>query len=210
MTIKIIEVDAPDALYCHYDGRGEPQNCYIELDLANGTLSADYDVDVGNAVPATVRNGIDRRYPIPILTADAANKTMRDLFPLAERVYAGASIEWNDRNNVGELNQDATAAEAQIEEALGLIDRYSDPNQGFDESQLVNVWDISAATNGYEVSEYGITAETTDQRLDEIAIEIMNDLAGVSGSDVVACHGLHAYLRERRDDLEREQRSSED
>lgn len=209
MPVKIIEVNAPDALYCHYDGQGEPQTCYIELDLENGTLSADYDVAVGGGVPATVHNGIDRRYPIPILTGDAVNEAMRELLPLAERVHAGSSIEWDGRNNVGELDEDAKAAEEEIEEALGLVERYSDPNQGFGVSDLISIWDIGGVTNGCEVSEYGITAETTDERLDRIAIEIMDDIVSVSESSVAVCSGLHAYLRELRDGLEVQQRQDE-
>ncbi|MDP9607887.1 hypothetical protein ACFV4E_15305 [Streptomyces hygroscopicus] len=42
-------------------------------------------------------------------------------------------------------------------------------------------------------------SETTDERLDEIEVEITRDLAGASG--VVVVHGLEEYLRDLRRQL---------
>lgn len=210
MTIRIVRCTNDDELYCHYNGQSDPQPCFIELDLSNKVLLADYNANIGGAVPVTVYSGIDRRYTIPILTAEAANKTMEQILPLADRIAADSEIEFDGRNNVAVLGDDAKAAEEEIRKHLGLDPGDPDywhrgANQGFDDSELVSIWSVDSATNGNEVEEYGITAKTTDERLTAIAIEIMDDLIGISNSDVVACHGLYEHLRGLRDELESEQ-----
>lgn len=205
MSIRIIECTDPTELYRHYDGQSEPQPAYIELDTQDGSLHADYNAEIGNAIPFSVYHGLHRRYGIPILTGDAANRVMEEIAPLAERIVAGTEVEWDGNNNVAVLTADALAAEEELEAHLGLPSQdygYQDgPNQGFDESDLVGVWDIDAATNGCEVDEYDITADTTDDRLDEIEQNILADLASCDGGSVAVCHGLDEYLRNLRNEL---------
>lgn len=206
--VRIIECTDPTELFRHYDGQSEPQSAYIELDTQNETLSASYDAGIGSGVPASVYHGLDRRYGIPILTADAANRVMEEIAPLANRVIAGTKAVWDGNNTVAEFTEDALAAEEEIEELLGLPSQDSgwgsEPNQGFDDSDLVGVWDIDGATNGSEVDDYDITADTTDGRLEEIEQEILADLAVCNGSTVAVCHGLDDYLKELRDELAEE------
>ncbi|GHG33221.1 hypothetical protein GCM10018777_56690 [Streptomyces albogriseolus] len=204
MTISITPCTEPAELFRHYDGQSEPQPAYIELDTQAGTLLADYDAEIGNAVPASVWHGLERRYRIPILTADAANRVMQEIVPLAERIVAGTEAEWDGNNTVAVMNEDAKAAEEELEEYLGCNLGYGalgERTQGFPESDLVGVWDIDGATNGCEVDEYGITADTTDARLEEIEQEILSALAGCNGSTVAVCHGLDDYLKGLRDEL---------
>lgn len=205
MSVRIIECTDPTELYRHYDGQSEPQDAYLELDTQDGTLHADYNSEIGNAVPFTVHHGLQRRYSIPILTADAANRVMEEIRPFAERIVAGTESEWDGNNTVAVLDDDARAAEEELEDRLGLPSEgngYSgQSNQGFNESDLVAVWDIEGATNGCEVDEYDITPDTLDSRLDEIEQEILSSLADCGDSPVVVCHGLDDYLRELRDDL---------
>lgn len=205
MSVRIIECTDPTELFRHYQGQSEPQGAYIELDTQDGTLHATYNSEIGNAVPFSVYHGLDRQYGIPILTADAANRVMQEIAPLADRIIAGTKAEWDGNNTVAILDDDALAAEEELEEHLGLPSQdhgyRGGPNQGFPESDLVGVWDIDGATNGLEVDEYGITADTTDTRLDEIEKEILSDLVACGESPVAVCHGLDDYLRELRDDL---------
>lgn len=208
VSVSILECTTPDELFVHYHGQSAPQPAYIELDTQHRTLSATYDAEVGNAVPFSVRHGLDRRYGIPILTAEAANRVMREIAPLADRIIDGTEVEWDGNNNVAVLDDDAVAAEEEIEKLLGLPSQeYGDrdaPNQGFPDSDIVAVWDIEGATNGCEVDDYDITATTTDDRLDEIEQEILDDLVGAGESSVVVCHGLDDYLRGLRDELAEE------
>ncbi|MGW2689807.1 helix-turn-helix domain-containing protein [Streptomyces sp. NPDC001414] len=200
MAVRIIDCTEPAELYRHYEGEFEPQGAYIELDLREGSLLADYNSEVGNAVPEAVCHGFEIRFSIPVLTADAANRVMRELAPLAERMLADWEEEWNGNNHVARLGGDAQAAYTEIEQHLGC-DAYGDDTQGFDGSDLVTVWDVDGATNGCEADEYDITADTTDARLDEIEVEILKELADVSESTVVVAHGLDGYLKSLRDGL---------
>ncbi|MFJ3576045.1 hypothetical protein [Streptomyces rubiginosohelvolus] len=146
--VKITRCTEPDELYRRYNGQSKPQATYIELDLHQESLLADYDAEVGSGSPAAVRHGFERRYAIPVLTGEAANRVMEEISPLAARV-----------------------------------------------------WDIDGATNGHEAEEHGITAETSDERLDEIAAKITQDFAGCGESPVAVVHGLDDYLRGLRADL---------
>jgi transcriptional regulator with XRE-family HTH domain len=202
--VRIIECTEPTELYRHYDGELEPQPAYIELDLKAGKLYADYDSEIGNGKPATVHHGFDRRYRIPVLTAEAANRVLHEIAPLADRILADWEEDWDGNNMIAVLGEDAQAAEEEIREHLGLNLGYGDldeATQGFDRIDIVTEWDINGATNGQEADEYGITADTTDARLEEIEQEILADLAACNGSKVAVCHGLDDYLKQLRDEL---------
>lgn len=198
MPVSIKECVYADELFRHYDGQTERQPCYIELGLHDGIMLADWNAIVGNGTHESVRNGFDRQWPIPCLTADAANRVMQEIAPLASRMLADWEEKWDGNNNVAVLGEDAQAAEEEIRAALGLV-HGSDfsVREVFDESDLVAVWSIDGVTNGCETSEYDITAETTDERLAAIEKEILSDLEAPGG--VAVCHGLDRYLKELRE-----------
>jgi hypothetical protein len=201
-TVRIIECTSPTELYRRYSGQSDAQDAYIELDLREGTLLADWNSEVGNAVPFTVAHGFERRYSIPILTGDAANRVMQQIAPLADRILADWEEVWDGNNMVARFGEDAQAADAEIVGLLGIdLSEYRADNQGFDASDLVAEWDVDGATNGGEGEEYGITGETTDERLDEIAREITSDMAACGDSAVAVVYGLDDYLRQLRTDL---------
>lgn len=215
-AVRIITCTEPTELHRHYKGQTEAQPCYIELDLRTGTLLADYNAEIGNAVPHAVHHGFERRYSVPLLTGDAANRVMEEIRPHAERILADWAEEWNGSNWVARLGTDAVAAEDAICAHLGLT---GDPgeNQGFAGLDLVSAWELDGAVNGCEASEYGITADTSDERLDEIEAQILSDLAecDLSAEDleslterglrpVAVCAELGGYLRGLRDDAARQ------
>ena len=71
ITPHTAEDDILHPLYHHYDGQFEAQTAYVELDLRDGELRADWDAEVGNGVPADVWHGLRRRYGIiNILTTE--------------------------------------------------------------------------------------------------------------------------------------------
>lgn len=197
ISLQIRYCDSSTELYRHYDGQHEAQSAYIELGLRDGVLLASYDALVGGGTPTDVRNGFDRRYPIPVLTGEAANRVMEEIAPFAHRVLADWVEEWDGNNMVVRLGPDAEAAEEHIMKHLGCKD-FNDSNQGFADSDLVTEWDVDGAINGFEVENYGITADTTDERLQEIEADIVKDLAGCGGTSVVVVHGLDDHLKSLR------------
>lgn len=203
-SVRIIPCTDPAGLHHHYPGQSKSQPAYIELDLREGTLSAGWNAEFGNTEPRTVRNGLDRRYGIPILTGDAANRVMQELAPLAEQILGDWEEYWDGNNTVARLGPDAQAAEGQIETRLGLRGDTGE-RRDFPPADLVTGWDVDGAINGFEAEEYGITAETTDERLAEIEAEIAASLVDVSSSPVIVLLGVGAYLRDLRDALAADQ-----
>lgn len=197
MPVRIIETASEDALYRRYDSQSSAQGCYIELDLREGTLSAGYDAEIGGAVPFAVYYGFERRYGIPALTGTAADDLMRQIAPLADRILADWEEIWDGNNMVARLGEDAQSADTAIDAEIGY-----DPQDGYtDPADLVTVWDVDGACNGNEAEEYGITADTDDERLDEIEEDIRKSLAEVSDSQVVVLDGVAEYLRGKRNEL---------
>lgn len=198
-AVKIIRCTNPTELFRHYDGQSQAQPAYIELDVRDGTLLADYAAEVGRGKTPSVFHGFERHYRIPVLTGEAANRVMEEIAPLADRILADWEEVWDGNNKVARLGEDAYAAEAEIMAELGCDDdRYK---SRFGPDDLVGQWDIDGAVNGCEVEEYGITADTDDARLAEIERLILTDLAGCDGSPVAVCHGLKTHLRKLRDEL---------
>ncbi|MGY3341101.1 hypothetical protein ACVW0K_007294 [Streptomyces filamentosus] len=187
-------------LHLQYKGQSKPQPAYLELDLEAGRLYADTDAVVGSGSPDSVRHGFDRRYRIPALTGQAADRLLEEIRPLAQRMLADWEEVWDGNNMVARLGEDALAAEEEIE---AIVARYEDEHD-VDPADLIAVWDVDSATNGCEAEEYEITAGTTDEQLDEIAAQIRKELADCDSRsvDTVVVEGLDAYLRNLRDNAE--------
>jgi len=112
--ITVIELKGKFQLACQYPNQYNPQPCYIELDLRNETLTADYNGEIGNAVPFSVWHGHEQRYPIPCMVAVAANALLAEIAPLAERVLAGYECVWDGNNHVANFTDDAQEADNEI------------------------------------------------------------------------------------------------
>ena len=113
--MKTIKLTDKFELYHQYPFENSPQSCYVELDLEDETLTAESNPEIGNAVPFHVWHGHARRYGIPPLVADYANDLLDEIAPLAMRVIAGYSRRWDGHNYVAYLDDDAIAAEYEIE-----------------------------------------------------------------------------------------------
>lgn len=192
MTVTITPVE-PAELHHQYPGRSEPQPCFVEVDLENQHVSAGYGPETENAIPARVVHGIARRYPIPALTSTVANELLTRIRPLAERMAADWERVWNGNNHQGLLGDDARAAEQEIEALCA---------GPWEEGEQVSVWDAHAAINGDEAEEYGITANTPDERLEEIEEEILTVLRQDSASDETVLHGVAEHLKNLRDNAD--------
>lgn len=198
--LSIIHLNENDqaALFCRFPGQFRAQDCYLELDLEDGKLSADWNGEIGNGVPQSVWSGRTRRFPIPCLTASAANRLMESLAPLAQRVLNGASVEWSENGDVGRLDADASQAEAAIVE-------WCDPESGdWDPSQMVGEW---SASDWYSddtttvLAEYGITADSTDARLADVAAEETEKATTIGTDGFSVLMDAESWLHARRDEM---------
>jgi len=206
-TVQISKISGND-LYCHYDRQTSAQDCYVELDCRNGTLSASYNAEIGNAVPFSVYHGHEQRFGIPMLTAAAVNALMDQITPLAQRVIDGYESDWNGNNMVATFTDDAQAA---IDEIREICDAEA---ESADESNSIQEWDAGDWLDGitYRHGTDGkhskwdhtietvidgigtITAKTTDAELDEMEKKIEADC-----DKNVVINKLEKFLREERD-----------
>ena len=184
--ITIIECKNPTELHCHYPNQTESQPCYIEIDLDNETMCADYNAEIGNAVPFNVWHNRTRRYPIPCLTGNAANELMKQLFPLAQKMVDGYETEWNGHNYIGTLNEKAQEAEDKLSEICESLCHES-------ESDQIQEWEADDWLHGQLPEGCVITANTTDGELRQIEDKIYSEL-----DENVVVLGVYNYLESLR------------
>src|SRR5690606_41699774 len=132
-------------------------------------------------------------YDIPLLTADAVNRLMEKIAPLAEQMCD----DWSEEIGRGGraeavLGADGRAAEDELVATLP-------GDEDVDPADLVDVWDAAALFGGNEVDEYGITADTSDQQLEQIATHMLDEIRHNSASGVVVAPGRQEDLRDLRD-----------
>lgn len=191
--VQIIPVQGePDTLYHHYPGQTERQDCFIALDLRDGKLWADYDSEIGNAVPADVYHGIVRRYPIPALQPATVNKLMEDIAPFAQIVLDDSEIVWDGSNHVARMGKRGHEAEQDIcgDEGGGII--Y--PEMESD----VHVWDAADWLAG--------TREETRDMVRDMGIDAAYDALQGDGSDEdrPVLEGLRDYLEHLQAEMNEE------
>jgi hypothetical protein len=117
MKISITPCTGDHPLYRRYPQQCNAQDAYISLYPEDAEMHADWNVEVGNAIPMTVFHGIRRRYKVSeYLTSNEINALMEEITPLAQRVCEGFEVVWDGNNNVGRLNEDALEAEDELRE----------------------------------------------------------------------------------------------
>lgn len=112
-------------VYKKYPNQTNPQQAFIEIELESGEVRADYNPEIGNAVPEYYWNGRAVRIPInPYCDGNALANfiTSEEIQALVVRILNGARWEWNGSNNVGHINEDAEAAVAELELAAQDIE----------------------------------------------------------------------------------------
>lgn len=192
VQIRRLDEDDPTDLFHLYRPYEPPQDCFVSLDLRDGELTADWNVETGsNAVPESVYSGQVRRWGIPCLTTAAANQLLEDLAPAAQRVLDGAEIAWDGDNMVGHL--DGPAADAADE----IADDCATLGGGY------------ARVVGYEAAEWysegetpAVTASMTDSELDALAEQLQDQDGGTdtgqtmsdNPGDYMVITGLDEYL----------------
>ena len=194
----IIKVETPAELYCHIQGH-EPQPCYIEVDLEEGTISATYDPEIGGGVPKSVWTGHVRRFRIPPLTADAANTIMEKIKPLVEIMLDNWEEEWDGSDWWAHLLPAGIRAQEQISE---LVEE--DTDYWLPEDVVFPLEEI----DWFPYVKDEVTADTTDEQLEELAHRTVKDLEMGVPSGVLP-EGSYDDIVERlmdyRDELKEEE-----
>ena len=190
--------DDPAALVV-FDAEGTLCPPYLDLDIETAKLSLDARED--RFVPEEVRHHRRLWLTLPqIPTPAGAADLLADAAPLARRIVAGTDIRPNGFTLVGVPNDDARAAEDAL---AALVAGYCGP--------YVEIHEADQWMEEVDLATLGITADTTDEQLREIAAGITHDAeptAADNGEGLVFIRGMYerlAALRERdRRELRRE------
>lgn len=144
-----------------------PLQHYLALDTRDGSLFVGWSYQSDNAVPMGVWHGIVRRYNLPTATnAEALTKAINkgEFDGLFDRICKGTEVVWNGNNHVARSTDDVVAAEEELLEELATYTLAPDTGGLWDAADWLQYIDIAA--------EYGITSDTTDEELEEIAERI--------------------------------------
>lgn len=124
ISIHITQVDqsasygeARHPLYVQYAGQSQPQGAYIALDCRDGQVWADYNGEVGNAVPMDVWHGHVQRFSVPASTdGRTINWLMDTLRPEFATIASGYEEVWDGSNHVARFGDEAEAALSKLGE----------------------------------------------------------------------------------------------
>jgi hypothetical protein len=190
MSVRIVEVKGEKDLYCHYDRQTTQQDCYVEIDCADRTITATYNSEIGNAKPIQVLQGHFQRFGIPCLTAKAANALMVEILPLVEKVCDGYSAEWDGNNMIAQFSETALLAMGEIERACAAIDP--------DEYNTVQVIDAATYLDGIltRVNREGEPCRYNEQ---PVIVEI-KDIGTITGESLP--HEIKAIVEEIEEGLQ--------
>ncbi len=193
LDIRTNNLESFTPLYLHYSGQINYQPGYVELDQ-NGVVRAGTQESIGNSMPMSWFHGTDIAWGVSGCVQGKALKAFLEsdeAIKLLERVYNGHETEWDGHNWVGKLDEDAEEAQAEFETLL-------------DELPTVSV--LGAGEYLYDAKrEIGITANTTDEELQEMADTLESD----AEADDILLEGTLDCLQEWRDHLKVEQEDEE-
>ncbi len=120
--VTIYEVSGENDLLHIYPRQQQPQGCYLELDCRSGGLSAEYNPEIGNAVPFAVWHGHTQRFGIVPLSKADANELLHEVEAAAQRVCDGYRSEWDGNNMVAVFDDDALGAMQEIQASCDACD----------------------------------------------------------------------------------------
>ena len=94
--------------YQRFGDRVDPQPAYVEVD-ENGSVSADYDGELGGEIPAQVRHRLTLRVPVAaeVECGDLAAYLRGAALPLLQAIHDGHSVQWDGSDDTGTLTCEA-------------------------------------------------------------------------------------------------------
>lgn len=115
-TIDVSSFEGIAPVYEQYDGQYQPQPAFIRMD-EDGEIDAWVNGEI-NGTPMSVWHGRTLTWRVPSnVRGDALLAFVQEHRQLFERVYLGHEVDWDGRNNVGTLDDDAQEASEEIEKA---------------------------------------------------------------------------------------------
>jgi len=197
-TVSITPVT--EHLYYQCAGQLRPQNTYIELDLRDGSMSADYDGEIGGGVPESVWNGDVVRLPLPTpeLTASTINEIMHDIVDDAQELvtaYHDGATDQRTLNDAIYCLQHRVETWEVIDDPRATITVVS-PEEWFEPITTLDTATIEIDDGTV------ITADTTDEELGRLAAALDTDVDDNTGQPLVFEPSVEDWLERMRDQLD--------
>jgi hypothetical protein len=189
-SITIIEVMREFELYGIHPGTETQLPCVVELDLRSGKVCISTRDDTPNSIPMREWEGHMMSWKMPCLVADAANVLLQQVAGEAQCIRQAylKHHEENDESTRFRPEGETLAAAVEIERICR-------------DAEGVQIIGVPASDVVAEViSDLGITAETTNDEIDDIARWIEEE--GRLNDPIYVYIGLHQHLRTYRDTLQ--------
>ena len=96
------------ALYQRFGDRVDPQPAYVDID-ENGSVTADYDGELGGEILAQVRHRLTLRVPVAaeVECGDLAAYLRGAALPLLQAIDNGHSVQWDGSDDLETLTSEA-------------------------------------------------------------------------------------------------------
>ena len=188
INITHLDTDKLHPLYCKYEQELQEQPAFIELDIRDGSLIADWDAETGNGAAPDLWHGLRRQYGISSnLTTDEINALLTEVAPIAQRIVDEIKIQSDGLQDRPVLSDKAESAEEDMTNACR-----------FASTKSSGIYDADDWFEGNTVED--ITAKTTDEELLAMANEYRSN-ASFEGATV---DGVDEHLTDLRDELKEE------
>lgn len=183
-------------LHHQYPGQCSVQPAYLEL-YEDGSVSADWDGEIGGGTPMNVWNGRSIRWSLPdSLTGEAVADFLarEDVAALLARIHEGHSVEWDGSNNVGRLTEDAAEAQQDLEQLI-----QSNP---FSESDFA--WVMTAREWAFGEQNVAEVWPDQSETLEAVAARVEHDTIHADARIVLTTKMQDAFLDEIEEAYDRE------
>jgi hypothetical protein len=115
-------------LFHQYENQLHPQEGIIGIDCRDGSLFADWDPEIGNAVPIDVWHGHIQWFEVtPYIRRDDLISLLEEVKPYAECIIAGYESQWDGNNHVAKFSEDAELAMQELDEYLVKYNAFAEP-----------------------------------------------------------------------------------
>lgn len=133
MEITKLDESTTRALYQRYQGQTRPQDVYVQIDWEEKKISTDWNGEIGNSVPFSVWHGRVDQFSLPAgILPTEANQIMEEIEPIAEKLSALFTCEWDGSNHVGRWTSEGKDKLQDLADKIEVL--------GHD-ARCVQVWD---------------------------------------------------------------------
>lgn len=194
-TLMMTVPQTDDALYLKYATQSDRQPVRLRLDLETGELDCYAWAEVGPGRTARAHNGVDIEWEIPPLRQDAVQRMYARIDKDVNIILRGAEVDWDGRNWVGKLSDEADLARERIADYV---------ESGWEASDCWEPWDAADYFEPVGLRDIGLSAHSTEEDIQRVAEHEVGVAEVVLDEDDVLRY-LTQMVEDAREELEDEE-----